>query len=390
MISSLKSVWIKLAGLFALIAVLIWLVLKAQTADIRSNELYSISPYIQSVTHNSARIAYLPAQPGKYKLSLNNLGNWQEVPLNPTKLGLIANITQLSPDTTYQYRVENHASQVIFEGRFQSAPLPTAQRKIRLAAFGDSGSGDTHQFAVAKQIQLWQPEILLHLGDIVYPNGEATLYADKFFKPYSSIISASPLFPTLGNHDIPNLSTYLSIFAPPFEAAQSNNPRYYSFDYGPLHLLALDSNSDLAPGSAQYEWLSKDLSNRRFANIRWTIVYLHHPLHSVARAPQMPWRAAMLQLLNSSKVDLVLAGHDHAYQRFFREDPKGSPTFIVSGGGGKTLYPQQLDNSQLALYRQVFHFIGISASQNELHIDAIDENGANFDQVTLASPTPHK
>ncbi len=115
---------------------------------------------------------------------------------------------------------------------------------------------------------------------------------------------------------------------------------YYSFDIGTWHLISLNSQCSEAggcnSGSPQYTWLQQDLQNH--AN-KCTLAYYHIPVFSSGGRANNN----MLQiytLLYNNKVDVVLDGHDHIYERFAPQDPSGVADpdhgireFIVGTGG---------------------------------------------------------
>ncbi|MBX7144226.1 MAG: metallophosphoesterase [Oligoflexia bacterium] len=355
-------------------------------ASSRATRTDAQGPYLQATSDTSTSILYRPADDRSYQLQYRTgEASWLEARLQATASTLKIQLNNLKPDTTYTYRLVAGDNRGNSEFQFKTAPAPGSSANIKVAVFGDSGSGDSHQIAVAKRMQDWQPNILLHLGDIVYPNGEEVLYEERFFKPYAALLSSTTIFPTLGNHDLPNIHAYTSIFAVPFQQSGSPSPRFYSFNFGSAHFVALDSNLGLSANSEQLIWLQQDLKQRNLALYPWTIVYMHHPLRSTTREPEMAWRSEALNLFESAGVDLVLAGHDHAYQRFIAPEAGKlpSPIFIVSGGGGKKLYPQQISDPQLAVYQQSFHFVGLVLNRHQLSLEAIDEQGKTFDTYRI-------
>jgi 3',5'-cyclic AMP phosphodiesterase CpdA len=156
--------------------------------------------------------------------------------------------------------------------------------------------------------------------------------------------------PVLGNHDYRASSPgtdcdptqrptgYFRYFG---AAAGTPNAGYYSFELGGWHFVALNSNCAVVggcgPGSAQETWLRADLAAHP---ARCTLAFMHHPRFSSSyeqgKNTQLDaiWRA-----LYASRVELVLAGHDHVYERFApqdptgRADPNGIRQFVVGTGG---------------------------------------------------------
>ena len=117
-------------------------------------------------------------------------------------------------------------------------------------------------------------------------------------------------------------------------------PGYYSFNLGSWHVLSLNSNVSAQPGSRQYEWARADLAAHPAA---CTLAYWHHPLFSSGTNGGSAQMRAMWQLLDEAGVELVMAGHDHLYERFAPQDADGRPAHngmreFVVGTGGAPLY----------------------------------------------------
>jgi 3',5'-cyclic AMP phosphodiesterase CpdA len=146
--------------------------------------------------------------------------------------------------------------------------------------------------------------------------------------------------PAPGNHDYetPGAAAYFAYFGP---SAGPPGLGYYSFDAGPWHVVSMNSNVPAGQGSAQYEWLAEDLSQR---NARCLAAIWHHPLFSsgTTSGPSAQMRDAW-RLLEQYNAEIVIAGHEHAYERFALLDSTGRPSasglrqFVV-GTGGAPLY----------------------------------------------------
>jgi 3',5'-cyclic AMP phosphodiesterase CpdA len=128
---------------------------------------------------------------------------------------------------------------------------------------------------------------------------------------------------------------------PYFAYFGASAPRpYYSFDVGAWHVLSLNSNISVTQGSPQYEWVRSDLASNPAL---CTLAYWHHPRFSSGPNGNHPRMSALWQLLDEAGVEVVLAGHDHLYERFAPQDADGRPAsagiraFVV-GTGGTHLY----------------------------------------------------
>ncbi|MHC4960200.1 MAG: purple acid phosphatase family protein [Planctomycetota bacterium] len=294
--------------------------------------------------------------------------------------------TGLSPDTAYEYSVEQEGVVLSSGHPFKTAP-PVGTGTVRFVVVGDSGTGGSRQREVAVQMAASQPDLVLITGDAVYNDGDYDELDPNYFEPYASMIDRIPFYIALGNHDdnTDNGRPLLdSLYLP---SSTEGGERYYSFDRGPVHYVALDSNQDLDAGSDQYDWLAADLA----ANTNeWTILYLHHPPYSSsAHGSDEDVRDAIVPLCDQYGVDIVFAGHDHVYERTHRMvdsvvDPDGT-LYIVTGGGGRGLYDAG-DSYFTAETVKEYHHCEVVVENGTLTLRAIDKDGVEIDSTTIQKP----
>jgi acid phosphatase type 7 len=194
---------------------------------------------------------------------------------------------------------------------------------------------------------------VLVLGDVQYDNATLPKFLAGFDPTWGRLRSL--LHPVPGNHDyrVPGAAGYFDYFngVGRFDGpAGRRDQGYYSFDIGAWHIVALNSEcseprshpnvADCAPGSAQEQWLRADLATH---STTCTLAFWHHPLASSGIDAGNAAVDALYQALYDYNVDLLLTGHDHAYERFaplapgLVPDPaRGIRQFVV-GTGGKSL-----------------------------------------------------
>ncbi len=190
---------------------------------------------------------------------------------------------------------------------------------------------------------------VLPLGDLQYEKGELESFRSSYDPTWGRLKPITS--PVLGNHEYgtADAAGYFDYFG---KQAGDPGKGYYSFDVGSWHLIALNSNCRVLPagtgihgcaqGSPQNEWLEEDLATH---DARCTLAFWHHPRWSSGRHGDIAPAAAFWVDLYRAGVDVVLNGHDHAYERFVPQDPDGTPDdargirqFVV-GTGGAELYP---------------------------------------------------
>lgn len=256
-----------------------------------------------------------------------------------------------------------------------SGSTPASGQPFVLAATGDGAGGMTQAANVTNLVNSWNPNLFLYLGD-VYEKGTSTEFynwygtPDTFYGRFRSVTN-----PIIGNHE------YENGVAPGYFDYWDNVPNYYSYDANGWHFIALNSNcglrKDCAVGQAQYQWLLNDLNTH---NSTCTVAYFHHPVYNVG--PQGPTTTMndIWALLVQKGVDIVLAGHDHNYQRWVPLDGNGQPsatgiTQFVAGGGGHGIKPFSTTDPRLAA--------GFDTSPNSLGSLRFELNqyGASFQYV---------
>lgn len=183
----------------------------------------------------------------------------------------------------------------------------------------------------------YSPRRVLLLGDLQYPAGSASDFAESYDATWGPLRDISKPLP--GNHEYRTrrAAGYYSYFAD----QQPGRPGYYAYNLGSWRVYALNTNCDRIDCAAERRWMARDMNrNPR----RCTAVTMHHPRFSSGKhgsnAFVRPfWRTAMRH-----RADVALAGHDHHYERFRKLDASGAPSragilSFVSGAGGKSLYP---------------------------------------------------
>jgi acid phosphatase type 7 len=339
-------------------------------------------PYVQNVSASSAVIAWVSEEPD------SGLLEYGETPQLGRK-GVDAQVDRrhavtlpgLSPASTYYYRVTepDGASEI---ARFRTAPEGEDSR-FAFAVIGDSGRGRKNQLAVAALLERLKPDLMLHTGDVVYPSGEERHYDRRFFVPYGRLLKEVPIFPVLGNHDLErgNGAAYLNNFHLPRNDPRGTG-RYYSFDWGNAHFVALNSELYHEDSSGNPEeqkaWLERDL---RETHQSWKIVYFHRPIYSSSKhGSDERIREDLEPVLIRQGVDLVFSGHDHAYER---TRPICGVTYVLSGGGGKGLYPAGR-SEWTAFSKSTHHAVVVRIDGERLSLEAVEPDGTVIDRADLS------
>lgn len=308
-------------------------------------------PYLQLPTDNSIVIRWRTDIPTGSKISYVT-----DLLLPPTivedttsKTEHEIQLTGLSPYTKYYYWVEN-ATSILSSGDnhyFTTNPLPGTVQPIRTWIIGDFGKGNQSQLDVmqsyidhngAKNTDVW-----LWMGDNAYQDGTDNEYQTNVFDQYDSIMPYMPFYPTPGNHDYNSMGNYIIVAPTNHEdhtgayydmatlpengeagGLASGTEAFYSFDYGNVHYISLNSEIQNSTNSNDdmEDWLNNDLTQN---TKDWTIAYWHQaPYSKGSHDSDDFWelhmkgmREDILPILESYGVDLVLCGHSHNYERSY-------------------------------------------------------------------------
>ena len=323
-----------------------------------------------------------------------------------------ATITGLESNTKYEYRVGYSTDR-----RSDWYPLETAGAgEYEVLIYPDSQSGDYSGWEqIVKDSAKRNPSAALYIsmGDLV-DNGEQAYqwrtWLDSI-KPFSTRI---PLAPTLGNHEMYTLDwkmreprAYLNYFDVPNNGNVTFDRRYYSYDYGDVHYVVLDTqlyesnhedNHDTHHPDlydVQVQWLRQDLA----ANTKkWTVVLMHRDPFQYAFDRPGASRAAgfdeegvlFMPIFDEFHVDLVLSAHLHSYRnrghvRNFDRDASG-PLYILTGIAGDARRPKWKQHP-LDVYvipdREASNYMTMTVTPNQLVVKAFLADGTQIDESVI-------
>lgn len=308
--------------------------------------------------------------------------------------------TGLSPQSMYYYSVGG-ADTAPGDQYFTTSPNAGAlpdDGNTRIWLIGDSGTGgdderEDHEGEAAEVLAGMRQfvatdgqeiDLFLMLGDNAYTSGTDTNYQQAVFETYPALLKTHSLWPTIGNHEMgffgissssdpdshtvrpgdePITMPYLGIFSLPANGESggvaSGTEQYYSFDFGNVHLVSLDSQlsaRDDDQRATMRSWLMDDLSSN---TADWTVVIFHHPPYSKGAnhdsdtvVPQRPFdlpqklmREEFVPIFDDHGVDVVYGGHSHSYERsYYLHDHTGtsdtfSPAMHAELAGGDASKP---------------------------------------------------
>lgn len=323
-----------------------------------------------------------------------------------------ATLIGLTPNTKYEYRVGYGTDR-----RSDWYRLETAGASVYdVLIYPDSQSGDYSQWEeIVKSSALRNPRTALYIsmGDLV-DNGEHAYQWRTWLNSIKPLSANVPLATTLGNHEMYTLDwkmrepyAYLNYFAVPPNGNETFNRRYYSYDFGDVHYVVLDTmlyesnhedNHDTHHPDlydVQVQWLRQDL----MANTKkWTVVLMHRDPFQYAFDRPGANRAVgfddegvlFMPIFDEFNVDLVLSAHLHSYRnrghvRNFDRDASG-PLYILTGIAGDARRPKWKEHPldvYVALDRDKNNYMTMTVTPNKLIVKAFLPDGTQLDESVI-------
>ncbi|MDZ4847076.1 MAG: metallophosphoesterase [Chitinophagales bacterium] len=350
---------------FSLLAAILCTIFFPNTENLQAQTVVR-GPYLQLPTQTSIFVKWRTDVSSDSKVSYgsdpNNLSmtetDAQQVSDHSVKL------TGLSPFTKYYYSIGTITQTLSGPDslhHFMTIPPSGTVQPIRIWAIGDFGKANQTEQRVRDSYLSYtedtHTDVFLWLGDNTYDNGTDQQYQDKVFNYnyYGHVFKYMPFWPTPGNHDYESVSPILSptdptthtgpyydIIEVPKNGEAGGVPSgyelYYSFDYGNVHFISLNSEVGAVTsasndwtganpaggfsGSPMTQWLEQDLQAN---TLPWVVVYFHQPPYTKGSHDSDDfweyYMAAMrknfVPIFDQYKVDLVLCGHSHVFERSY-------------------------------------------------------------------------
>ncbi|MBT9614193.1 MAG: metallophosphoesterase [Burkholderiales bacterium] len=201
---------------------------------------------------------------------------------------------------------------------------------------GDVAQCDSPGAQLTAQLIKALPYPVLAVGDMAYPNGTLEEFTNCYAPTWGGFKDRT--YPAPGNHDYrtPGAAGYFAYFG---TRAGDPDKGYYSFNLGQWHILMLNSNRELEPGSKQLAWLASDL--RQHAQ-QCVLTIWHHPRFSSGKHGNDARTQALWEMLYQHGVSVLVTAHDHDYERFpamndvgERDEERGIRSFVAGTGGAK-------------------------------------------------------
>lgn len=319
-----------------------------------------------------------------------------------------AAVSDLKPGTAYEYRVGAG------DKRSDWQSFHTAQgHDFKALIFPDSQSSDYSVWAATAQ-PAWQrnqdAQFFINMGDLV-DNGQDHYQWNAWFDVVGDMIARIPIVPLLGNHEtydkdwkVRMPEAYLHLFSLPRIDREKYQNQFYSFDYGDVHFVVLNTQSqelaDFEPSLDEDEvaWFKEDMAK---TTKKWKIVLMHKdPLqYGFANRPQpreegfSPEGRLWMPLFDQYGVDAVLSAHLHTYRdrghiRNFQRDESG-PLYLITGVAGNVQYPglwkQHSLDKYVAPQPETDNYMTLEATDDSLTFRSFLPDGQLLEEKSISS-----
>lgn len=314
---------------------------------------------------------------------------------------------KLTPATEYEYRIVNA------DGATDWITFSTTKEdlnKYKVLVFGDSQSTDYSVWGQTAQIA-WQQNddaaFFINMGDIT-DNGQAYFQWRDWFENADVLTSHIPFAPVLGNHEAYSMDwkfaepyTYKALFAVPYGGPKDQNRLAYSFDYGDVHYVSLNTDYEELNGwrptmmEDEAAWLDKDLAAAKKAGKR-LVVLMHRP----------PWDSPyngtldvngkyFMPLFDKYDVPLVFTAHEHCYERTvpIKNDQAATEgtVYIATGRSGTESWDGSVKKPTDVVYynpTDMPMYLTLQVEPDEFRVSALKNDGTLIDTVSI--PAKHQ
>ncbi len=373
-------------------------------------------PIIESTTSTDTKIAWQTLKPTtsivEYGLTTSLSKRIEnKVPTTDHVLQLL----DLKPNTTYHYRVGGVAGEIPRFSKTTSFNTLKPSGPVRLMLLGDSGSGNLLQHKFAKVIRDNQPDAILHAGDIVYDfkSGPPNYYPDfRHFSVFKEHMKSVPYYTTIGNHELYYGDTaYLNAFHlptnnlptlglkdPNLDYPFSGTEHFYSFDVGDAHISVLYNpwyaHHNFSKDTNQLHWLTNDLAT---TSKPWKLLLGHFPVASSAShgwsdydgnalPDTVDFGNTIYPIVSKYKVDLMLAGHSHSFEKF---KPVNGMISVVCGSSSSAYSFYRFFPGTSQFWGRPNNLVArIKIDGDQLKLDGLDPEGKILDSVVINKKPP--
>ncbi|MEN6566050.1 MAG: metallophosphoesterase family protein [Veillonellales bacterium] len=312
-------------------------------------------------------------------------------------------LTGLKPAASYLYRV---GSGEIWSEPHSFTTAAVAVSRFKFLIFGDSQSGDygiwqttIHQAYQANQ----DAAFFINMGDLVDVGQDYSQW-NGWFDAAQGVIDTIPAMPLTGNHEMYTPEHQFSLplyfttqFKLPLNGPAEMKRQVYSFDYGNVHFVMLDSQAgeerEFLPTmlDSQKAWLEQDLAA---TDKPWKLVFLHRPPYSNKETEDNAGiREAFVPVLDQYHADIVFSGHDHVYARTYPlrggevvDSTAQGTIYAATGRSGTKTYKKRFAQDWNEFFYNPLeepNYLTVEVQGDTLNVQAFSQSGELIDSWTV-------
>ncbi|MBE0634431.1 metallophosphoesterase [Candidatus Bipolaricaulota bacterium] len=374
-------------AIFLLMAIAVF----ALAATAQSTPPWSWGPLLGAISENSVALTWKTIRTVGFDFSYSlaqiydSTGKWEETLTYEGHLG-IAEIWlhDLLPGARYRFQLVFYEGDAVYPtevGSFET--IDPAARSFSFATYGATATHpDRHKLVADTIAAQTSVALVIHSGGLVeYPTQE---HFQNFFWAMADLGRTCPYLTTIGEHDRDDELYFENLALP--SGGGIRDEQWWSFDYGPVHFVGLDSTlTDLSEEASMQEqtaWLREDLDR---AQDQIIVVFSADALYSASYDSGENTRLVMRwePLFREFGVDVVFSSSVHCYEHIY----VSGIHYITSGGGGAPLESSQSDSVPGTVFRRygLLHYVVGTVADNVLQIKAFPVATVSNDVLTLSA-----
>ena len=369
------------AGSYSVIVSNLGYAASSSVASLEVQISFTRAPYLQNATTNGIVVVWRTDAPAS---TIVEYGPTEALGATIIDTVLASNhvsvLSGLEPGKRYFYRARSIFESLSIESPIASFRTLKPSGSILFGVLGATNQRQTNapQPLLAQALQNEDVDLVIHTGDI------STVNLDAFFGYFQTHTRNAPYYYCFGNNDPTNLQN------PIFLPDNSGSQYYYSFDHGDVHFVCVYTPgriSDLQVGTAQYTWLTNDLSQ---STKPWKLLFGHLPVASSAGGimellylPES--MALLLPAATNYGVQMIFGGHNRVFERFV---PTNGTHHCVVGPCDSYAMTISTTNWASAQAWGMNSCLRIGITNDTLTLQALDTNGMVFDSMTVQKSLP--
>jgi UDP-2,3-diacylglucosamine pyrophosphatase LpxH len=291
-------------------------------------------------------------------------------------------LTGLKPGTGYYYRAgDGTVMSMIFQAHTAAAP----GTPFRFAAYADSQAHPEIHSQIVAEAAAFGPSFIVHAGDEVSTGSDPTQWQTLLFDVIRPLAHRVPYFVSIGNHEAQSHYFYDYVWYPAPKGVEAPSS-YYTFTWGDVFFIVFDSTKFvLGTYDSQYEWAVKQLATKEARSAKWRVAVWHEVAYTEAwgncdYTGEERFRETLIPMLEKYKVQMIINGHTHDYQRGILN---GVYHVICGGGGGDLETLHCTTFPWVNVEKFVHNHLEVEVGCSEMKVSGIELGGAVIDTFSI-------